>query len=216
MFEIKITEDFKKQLDNLSVNKKAVLNAKISFLKNTGLLGNCKTLGNNIFEYKLEGIKDNVYFHMNNDSSILFFSNLDNSSFENNQSTIVDWLEYNKELLKDIRYSKLYYNEIYILYKQTDEEIFFMNELKNIFKMQKDNFKKITNLNPDYIINSINNNQKEITTLDELKNKLNFIIKIKSMDYLVEKTKIEKEEIEKILKVKENINLNGLIKLMRL
>lgn len=33
MFEIKITEDFKKQLDNLSVNKKAVLNAKISFLK---------------------------------------------------------------------------------------------------------------------------------------------------------------------------------------
>lgn len=82
--------------------------------------------------------------------------------------------------------------------------------------MQKDNFKKITDLNPDYIINIINNNQKEITTLDELKNKLNFIIKIKSMDYLVEKTKTEKEEIEKILKVKENINLNDLIKLMRL
>ena len=91
-----------------------------------------------------------------------------------------------------------------------------MNELKNILEIQKDNFEKITNLNPNYIINSINNNQKEITTLDELKNKLNFIIKIKSMDYLTEKTRVEKEEIEKILKVKENINLNGLIKLIRL
>ncbi len=153
---------------------------------------------------------------MNNNSGILFFSNLDNSPLKNNQPTIADWLEYNKELLKDIRYSKLYYNEVYILYKQTNEEIFFMNELKNILEIQKDNFEKITNLNPNYIINSINNNKKEIKTLDELKNKLNFIIKIKSMDYLTEKTRVEKEEIEKILKVKENINLNGLIKLIRL
>lgn len=80
---------------------------------------------------------------MNNDNNILFFNNFDNSPLKNNQTTIVDWLEYNKELLKDIRYSKLYYNEVYILYKQTDEEIFFMNELKNIFKCKKIILKKL-------------------------------------------------------------------------
>ena len=208
-FNIQLTQDFKNYLNSLSISKKAIINSKLSFLKNTGLLGNCKVLGNNIFE--LENIK---IFCLIENNVVIVSHNLELLNKLEKCDTMVklSWLEYNRELILDLKYAKSFYDKIYVLYKQTDEEAFFLSELKSIAEIQgKDNFKKITGFSYEYI----DNTNSDIVTLNNLKAKLNFLIKLKSVDYIVEKTKIKQEEIEKILKLKEDLNLDNLQKLIK-
>ena len=201
MFNIQLTQDFKDYLNLLSISKKAIINSKLSFLKNTGLLGNCKVLGNNIFE--LESIK--IFCLIENNVVIVSHSlELLNELEKCDTMVKLSWLEYNRELILDLKYAKSFYDKIYVLYKQTDEEAFFLSELKNIAEIQgKDNFKKITGFSYEYI----DDTNSDIITLNNLKAKLNFWTKLKSIDFIVEKTKIKQEEIEKILKLKEDLNL---------
>lgn len=208
-FNIQLTQDFKDYLNSLSTSKKAIINSKLSFLKNTGLLGNCKVLGNNIFE--LESIK--IFCLIENNMVIVSHSlELLNKLEKCDTMVKLSWLEYNRELILDLKYAKSFYDKIYVLYKQTDEEAFFLSELKNIAEIQgKDNFKKITGFSYEYI----DDTNSDIITLNNLKAKLNFLIKLKSIDYIVEKTKIKQEEIEKILKLKEDLNLDNLQKLIK-
>ncbi len=208
-FNIQLTQDFKDYLNSLSTSKKAIINSKLSFLKNTGLLGNCKVLGNNIFE--LESIK--IFCLIENNIVIVSHSlELLNKLEECDTMVKLSWFEYNRELILDLKYAKSFYDKIYVLYKQTDEEAFFLGELKNIAEIQgKDNFKKITGFSYEYI----DDTNSDIITLNNLKAKLNFLIKLKSIDYIVEKTKVKQEEIEKILKLKEDLNLDNLQKLIK-
>lgn len=206
-FNVNLTQDFKEYLDSLNIAKKSNIISRLLFLESTGFLGNCKALGNNIFEYKIDAIKDNIKCFMNNDN-ILFFVK------QNNDNDLMSLKQYNNEALKNLKFTKTLYNEVYSLYKQTDEEIFFINILKNILVVQgKENFKKITNFDSVYIEN--NGNKNELETLGQLKNNIKFIIQLKSIDYISEKAKINKENIEQILKVKEDINLIDLQKLIK-
>lgn len=205
-FKINITKEFRDYLNSLNANKKSIVISKLLFLENTGFLGNCKALGNNIFEYKIDTIKDNIKYFIENNTILFFVKEKDNDKTINLE-------EYNNEILKDLKFAKMLYNEVYSLYKQTDEEIFFINILKNILVVQgKENFKKITGFESNYIENKDN---KKLETLEQLKNNLKFIIQLKSIDYISEKTKIKKENIEQILKVKEDIDLNDLQKLIK-
>lgn len=208
-FNIQLTQDFKDYLNSLSISKKAIINSKLSFLKNTGLLGNCKVLGNNIFE--LESIK--IFCLIENNVVIVSHSlELLNELEKCDTMVKLSWLEYNRELILGLKYAKSFYDKIYVLYKQTDEEAFFLSELKNIAEIQgKDNFKKITGFSYEYI----DDTNSDIITLNNLKAKLNFWTKLKSIDFIVEKTKIKQEEIEKILKLKEDLNLDNLQKLIK-
>ena len=206
-FKINLTKEFKDYLNSLNTNKKSTIISKLLFLESTGFLGNCKALGNNIFEYKIDTIKDNVKYFIDN-NIILFFIK------EKNNNEMINLEDYNNEVLKDTKFAKALYNEIYNLYRQTNEEMFFINILKNILMVQgKENFKKITGFESNYIENKDNKNKLE--TLEQLKNSLKFIIQLKSIDYIIEKTKIKKEDIEQILKIKENINLSDLDKLIK-
>lgn len=206
-FKINITKEFRDYLNSLNTNKKSIVISKLLFLENTGFLGNCKALGNNIFEYKIDTIKDNIKYFIENNTILFFVKEKDNDKTINLE-------EYNNEILKDIKFAKTLYNEIYNLFKQTNEEIFFMNILKNILVVQgKENFKKITGFESNYIENK--DNKDKLETLEQLKNSLKFIIQLKSIDYIIEKTKIKKEDIEQILKIKENINLSDLSKLIK-
>lgn len=206
-FKINITKEFRDYLNSLNTNKKSIVISKLLFLENTGFLGNCKALGNNIFEYKIDTIKDNIKYFIENNTILFFIKEKDNDKTINLE-------EYNNEILKDIKFAKTLYNEIYNLFKQTNEEIFFMNILKNILVVQgKENFRKITYFDSGYIEN--NDNKNKLETLGQLKDNIKFIIHLKSIDYISEKTKIKKENIEQILKVKEDINLNDLQKLIK-
>lgn len=208
MFHIQLTQDFKDYLNSLSISKKAIINSKLSFLKNTGLLGNCKVLGNNIFELDIK------IFCLIENNMVIVSNNLEMLNKLENCDTMMklSWLEYNRELMLDLKYAKSFYDKIYLLYKQTDEEMFFLSELKNIAEMQgKDNFKKITGFSYE----CIDGTNSDITTLNNLKAKLNFRVKLKSIDFIVEKTKVKQEEIVKILKLKEDLNLDNLQKLIK-
>ena len=148
-----------------------------------------------------------MYIDNNN---ILFFI-----KEKNNNGMMINLEDYNNELLKDTKFAKALYNEIYNLYRQTNEEMFFINILRNILMVQgKENFKKIKSFEYNNYIENKDNKDK-LETLEQLKNSLKFIIQLKSIDYIIEKTKIKKEDIEQILKIKENINLSDLDKLIK-
>lgn len=205
-FKLNMTKEFKDYLDSLNMNRKSIVISKMIFFENTGFLGNCRALGNNLFEYKIDNMKDNIKYFINNDV-VLFFNK------ERNDNETINFKDYINEVLKDVKFTKSLYNEIYNLYNQTNEEVFFINTLKNILKiLGKDIFNKITNLNSQYIENDSKN---KIETLSQLQDNLNFIIKLKSIDYISEKTNIKNEDIIQILKIRGNLNLNDLQKLIK-
>ena len=134
-FKINITKEFRDYLNSLNANKKSIVISKLLFLESTGFLGNCKALGNNIFEYKIDVIKDDIKCFMDNNNILFFIKQKDNND-------VISLEIYNNEALKDLKFARILYNEVYNLYKQTDEEIFFINILKNSLVLQgKENFK---------------------------------------------------------------------------
>ena len=171
-FKINITKEFRDYLNSLNANKKSIVISKLLFLESTGFLGNCKALGNNIFEYKIDVIKDDIKCFMDNNNILFFIKQKDNND-------VISLEIYNNEALKDLKFARILYNEVYNLYKQTDEEIFFINILKNILVVQgKENFKKITGFDSGYIEN--NGNKTKLETLGQLKDNIKFIIQLKS------------------------------------
>jgi hypothetical protein len=123
-------------------------------------------------------------------------------------------LTFNKELLQDIKYAKSFYGEVYTIFRQNDEEEFFIAELKNIAEIQQTcNFKKITGF--DISDTHIDSGKSKIETTKQLINKLNFLIKLKSIEEIANKSKVSKEVIESVLRIKDDIKLKDLNSLIK-
>ena len=218
-FKIKADLSFINYRNKLALSKRVLLDSKISFLEQTGFMGNCKILSNGIFEFSISQLNDSkTYCIMDNGTNTIVFSSdlnetqrIKNESQSNTNSENTIKLESLQDIknnsLKDIKYAKTYFNQIMSSYGEDNEaDSFLMNELKNIFNIQgKDNFENISGFDFSEI-----NSTKSLETVKDLQNRIKLITKIKSIDYLVNKSGISANSIQSILKIKEDISLKDL------
>jgi putative component of toxin-antitoxin plasmid stabilization module len=197
------------------------LDSKISFLENTGFMGNCKAFGNGMFEFSIRQLNDyKIYCVIDNDTNIIVFACNLNELLEvkNKESEAEDkkkenskelglWKDIKLESLKDEKHAKAYFNQIMSIYHETsasnEVDSFLMNELKNIFKGQgKDNFKNLAGFDLSDLDIS-----KSITTIKNLQERLKLTVKIKSVNYIAKKSGVSEKSIQSILKIKDDFDL---------
>lgn len=225
-FEIKIVPNFISCRDKLSLSKRALLDSKISYLENTGFMGNCKAFGNGMFEFSISQLNDyKIYCTIDNDTNIIVFTcslnellEIKNKNKENETENkkkeenkeLSSWKDIKLESLKDEKFAKAYFNQIMSIYQEqtanSEVDTFLMNELKNIFKSQgKDSFKNLAGFDLSDLDVS-----KSIATIKDLQERLKLTIKIKSINYVAKKSGVSEKSIQSILKVKDDFDLKDI------
>lgn len=208
MFEIKLEKKIIEQLEKLPINKKILVISKISFLENTGFLGNCKTLGGGIFEFKIKEIENFIlYLSINNTNNLINFSFDKNLLKETSENNFENFKDFKNKTLNDLKYLKLYFNTILNMYEINSELTFLENEIENIYNINPEYFKNITGLE-NFSVSS------NIELFQDLLNKIKFSLVI-SKDNISKKTGVDIKEINEILKIKENFNLKSLNSLLK-
>ncbi|MDR2526978.1 MAG: hypothetical protein LBC92_03840 [Rickettsiales bacterium] len=203
MFEIKLCEDFIKYVSQFQLLKQSILDAHIFFLENTGHLENCKMLGKGIFRFEVKKFESLLCNIDNETNTITFFLNDNNATTESYKMLL-------KEKLKDIRYARYFYNQIISLYKKYDEDYFLQAALRLIFETRGGIiFREITCFKYEEISMSDN-----VKTLQDLIKRLKLKVRVKSIGRICKETETPINGISNLLKIKADVSLNDLYKLI--